>query len=609
MKHFLSIWISLALSLMFNQYVLAAPPVERPSSEKAISGSFIIYMDPGVDKGPVKNFVKNKGGVVAHEYVGIRAVNVRNLPEAALEGLSNMPGVSRIWQDRVVHAYLAQSIPQIRANATGVVDAYGYGTRVCILDTGIDNNHPAFSGRIVAQKDFVNGDDIAQDDEGHGTHVAGIVASADPIYRGVARGANLIAGKVLDARGSGYFSDVVAGIDWCAYTANADIISMSLGGGKFTGFCDNDPAAQASNNAVTSGVVVVAASGNDGWNDAMGTPACGSKVIAVGGVYDSNWTWVKWGCLNTNCSLYMCKDEPAAYDTRFCASNGGPQLDVVAPGMDITSAQLGGGWITMAGTSMATPHVAGLAALLLERNPSLGPNDIRTLMRANAVDKGALGFDYLYGYGRIDAQATWDAVPQDTAVCGNSLREVGEECDGTDLSGVTCESLGYGSGNLSCAESCTYDVSGCVAGPVCGDGICAGQPNEDCSTCPSDCPGKSGGKPSKRWCCGNLICESSETATICPVDCDSPSICGDGICNPNEDKCNCTTDCGTPPANENGLCSDGIDNDCDNLMDCADTDCSSDSACTQCSTFKQPCNADSDCCTGLSCHPIKKYCK
>ncbi len=450
---------------MFAQDILATPPIERPVPEKAVAGSFIIYVDPTVDKGPVKNFVKSKGGVVAYEYAGIPAVNVRNLPEAALEGLSNIPGVSRIWQDRVVHAYLEQSIPQIGATATGVVDAYGYGTRVCILDTGIDNNHLAFSGRIVAQKDFVNivaqkdfvnivaqkdfvnkvaqkdfvnKDDIAQDDEGHGTHVAGIVASADPTYRGVARGADLIAGKVLDATGSGYFSDVVAGIEWCAYTANADIISMSLGGGKFTGDCDTDPAAQASNNAVTNGVVVVAASGNDGWTDAMGTPACGSKVIAVGGVYDSDWAWVKWGCLNSKCTRYMCKDEPAVYDTRFCASKGGPQLDVVAPGMDITSAKLGGGWITMAGTSMATPHVAGLAALLLEKNSSLGPNDIRTLVRANAVDKGASGFDYLYGYGRIDAKATWDAADVSSSDCGDGSCNSNENmCSCADDCGAT----------------------------------------------------------------------------------------------------------------------------------------------------------------------------
>jgi hypothetical protein len=284
-------------------------------------------------------------------------------------------------------------------------------------------------------------------------------------------------------------------------------------------------------------VVVVAASGNDGWTNAMGTPACGSNVIAVGGVYDSNWAWVKWGCLNSRCTRYMCKDEPAEYDTRFCASNGGPQLDVVAPGMQITSAGLGGGWVTMSGTSMATPHVAGLVALLLEKDSSLGPDEILTLLKTNAVDKGAANFDYLYGFGRIDAKATWDAV-------GNSS-------------------------------------------PYCGDGIC----------------------------------NSTETRCDCTADCGVPpsdevGVCNDGIDNDCDLQIDCDdSDCDADPAcslcstSESGMCSDGIDNDCDGYTDCFDDDCSSDSACTQCSSFKESCQSNAECCAGLSCHPVKKYCR
>lgn len=603
MQRLLIILCSSFLVLTFTHYVFAVPPVERPTHEKAIPGNFIIYVDPSFDKGPVKNFVKSKGAMVAYDYVGIPAMSVKSLPEAALEGLSRIPGVSRIWQDREVKAYLVQSIPQISADAIGVDGAYGYDIKVCILDTGIDNSHPAFGSRIVAQKDFVNNDDDAQDDEGHGTHVAGIVASEDSTYRGVARGVSLIAGKVLNASGSGSFSDVIAGIDWCAYIVDADIINMSLGGGIFANYCDTDPAAQASNAAVTSGVVVVAASGNDGLDNAIGTPACGSKVIAVGGVYDSNWQWVKWGCIDPNCSLYMCKDEPAVYDTRFCASNGGPQLDVVAPGMHITSALLGGGWTSLGGTSMATPHVAGLAALLLEKNRSLEPSEVQSLIRNNAIDKGTPGFDYIYGYGRIDAKATWDAVTQNTAECGNNVKEAGEECDGTDLAGETCESLGYGSGNLSCTSNCTYDVNGCASVGFCGDGVCAGQTyGEDCNTCPLDCSRKNTGKPSNRWCCGDSVCGNGE-AEYCPVD------CGNG-------SCETIADCDDGNTCTNDICDIGT---CQNIWPacgisdgCCGPGCTpeTDLDCEQCLEFKQGfCDTDLDCCAGLTCHPIKHYCR
>jgi hypothetical protein len=557
--------IFLGLSMLVISTILSPtlaqaerPEIERPVHSKAIPGGFIIYVDPTYEKGPIKKYLKNKGGKVAHDFKSIPAVAVKGLPETALEGLSHMPGVTRIWQDREVHAYLAESIPLINANGSGVDSAYGFGVNVCILDTGIDDNHSAFAfgTRVIAQKDFVNNDEDADDDHGHGTHVAGIAASQDIDFRGVARGANLIIGKVLNAVGGGYTSDIIAGIEWCDATG-AQVINMSLGGGKFANACDTDPLAEASNIAVDNGVIVVAASGNDGWLDSMGSPACGSQVISVGGVYDSNWGWFKWGCLTPSCLVYACKDEPATYDTRFCASNGGPQLDVVAPGALITSAYPSDNeWEQMAGTSMAAPHVAGLAALILEQNPSLEPNQVRDLIRSNA------------------------SIPSQHR---------------------------------------------------CGDGYCAGESfGEDCYSCPRDCPRKSTGKPTNRWCCGNGEPENSEPIEICPVDygtgedfnhiygygridakttweaaltygqCSSDGECDDGDSCTNHscvnEQCSyetitsCTDDDGCCPSN----CTSANDNDCIS---------------SECSGFKEGCTTDGDCCPGLTCFQKKSYCK
>ncbi|MEK6835717.1 MAG: S8 family serine peptidase, partial [Nanoarchaeota archaeon] len=122
--------------------------------------------------------------------------------------------VVAVFEDMVVHTFLANSVPQIRANQVHSAGVTGSGVKVCIVDTGVDDTHPALNP-LVAEHDFVNNDPDATDDHGHGTHVAGIVASTDATYKGVAYGSSLMAAKVLDATGSGFSSDVIAGIDWC----------------------------------------------------------------------------------------------------------------------------------------------------------------------------------------------------------------------------------------------------------------------------------------------------------------------------------------------------------------------------------------------------------
>jgi PKD repeat protein len=175
----------------------------------------------------------------------------------------------------------------------------------------------------------------------------------------------------------------------------ADVINMSLGGGAYTSSCDTQPLASASNQAVDNGVVVFAASGNGYYDNALSSPACGSKVIAVGAVTES--------------------------DGRVSFSNEGRELDIVAPGVSITSTIRGGAWATYQGTSMATPHAAGVAALVLQTNPSFSPTQVRNILQSTAVDLGTAGFDTIYGYGRVDAYAAYESALGSSANPSNQL--------------------------------------------------------------------------------------------------------------------------------------------------------------------------------------------
>jgi PGF-pre-PGF domain-containing protein len=201
--------------------------------------------------------------------------------------------------------------------------------------------------RVADGWDFVNTDNDPMDDHGHGTHVSGIVASNDTLYRGVAPGANIVAMKVLDASGNGYFSDVNAAMDWCVSkreSLNISSISLSLGTSSFhsNSACDASyPSTTAAiNTAVGVGIPVFIASGNDAQTNGLSAPSCIANATSVGSVSTS--------------------------DSVVGSSNSAAILDLLAPGASITSTNDGGGFVGMGGTSMATPHVAGAAALITQ---------------------------------------------------------------------------------------------------------------------------------------------------------------------------------------------------------------------------------------------------
>ena len=522
-----------------------------------------------------------------------------NIPVTALAGLQNVPGVVRVEEDLPVQAVLAQSVPIIRADqatlSSNGFSSDGSGIRVCIIDTGIDQNHAAFpAGQIDTQagRDFINNDGDPQDDHGHGTHVAGTAVGNQIGYIGVAPGSTLIGVKVLSANGSGSSSGVVAGINWCAgltLTINgvpqsipngrADVISMSLGGGVYSsGNCDGlSSTANASNNAVDLGVVVTAAAGNNSTTGLI-DPACGTKVIAVGATWKS--------------------------DTIASFSNRSSQLDVTAPGVSIVAARLGGGTSSKSGTSMATPHVGGLAALLLDDDPSLSPADVRQAIRDGAVDLGAAGFDSTFGYGRIDAVGSLESPGG--PFCGDGI------CGGVN-DGEDC-------------DTCPGDCASGSSGSSCGNGICEPGLFEDCLSCSQDCNGKQNGKPSRRFCCGDgsgqnpmdcgdAICfDGGFDCSVTTVPPGGGYCCGDYACEPGEDGSSCAVDCATSCAAVDD-CGDGnaCTTDACGGGVCSNTpiDCSDGNACTadSCDPFGEGCSNvaiscdDGDECTTDSCNP------
>jgi len=206
-------------------------------------------------------------------------------------------------------------------------------------------------GDVIGGHNFVDYNYDPYDDNGHGTHVTGIITSNDDNYRGIADGTKILAAKVLDSNGEGYTSDVIAGIEWCEENS-AQIISMSLGGDEYTETCDDDPLAQAVNNATNEGIPVVVSAGNSGQYG-LTAPACASGAIAVGAIDKSS--------------------DVVGYSSK------GQELDIVAPGHSIKSA-VPGGWSFKTGTSMAAPHVTGVIALMLELNPILTLTEIKQIL-------------------------------------------------------------------------------------------------------------------------------------------------------------------------------------------------------------------------------------
>ncbi|MFI8437506.1 S8 family serine peptidase [Streptomyces sp. NPDC079020] len=329
----------------------------------AVSGSYIVMLDQKADKAEL---AKEYGGKLKRNYSSaINGFSASGLTLTEAKRLAADPAVSKVVQNKKFHIDATQDNPpswgldRIDQTETAGDDAYNYpdaageGVTAYVIDTGVRVTHSDFEGRATSGFDAVDNDDDADDGNGHGTHVAGTIAGSS---YGVAKKANIVAVRVLDDSGSGTTEQVVAGIDWVTENHEGpSVANMSLGGGADEAL---DAAVQK---AIASGVTFAVAAGNDSSDAGEGSPSRVPEAITV--------------------ASSTVDDEQSSF------SNYGSVVDIYAPGSDITSAwnDSDDGSNTISGTSMATPHVVGAAAVYLGGHQDATPEEVATALTEGAT--------------------------------------------------------------------------------------------------------------------------------------------------------------------------------------------------------------------------------
>lgn len=381
-----NVFVGIAILCLCGAFI-----IHRASADEIITRKIIIF-EPSVTDSQTKiNFCKkyNINSLKEINLVNGISVEITKSEENLIKKENN---ILRIEDDIEVQALgkttgtptiptqPPQTVPWniTKVNAEGLANCnYGQGVKVAVIDTGIDINHPDLKSNIIGGYNAINKKASFTDDNGHGTHVAGILAAPNNSIGviGVSYNVSLYSVKVLNGTGNGYLSDLIEGIDWCIKNG-IQVANMSLGVADSTSLHD------AIIKAYQAGLILVAAAGNN-LQDGVKYPAAYPEVISVGA--------------SDNNDLIGS----------FCP-NG--KIDITAPGVNIYSTYINGAYLNMTGTSMATPHVTAAAAILvatpakgdLNGDGKITPSEIKQRLQNTSKDLGSLGIDKIYGSGLLD---------------------------------------------------------------------------------------------------------------------------------------------------------------------------------------------------------------
>lgn len=370
---------------------------------------------PFTDK--IASYVEANEGTVHHEMRLVPSIVVE-MPYSAIQMMVLSPHVRKIWHDTRVSALLNIAVPTVGGSKAHDLGFTGKDVTVAVIDTGIFP-HPDLiypENRIVGWHDLLNDRQSPYDDNGHGTHVTGIIAGNGTAsrgkYTGMAPDAKLVGIKALDKDGGGNTSDVITALEWCIQnreTYNIKAINLSLGAAAQDSY-SQDPLCRAVSAAWNSGMVVCVAAGNDGPDaGTINTPGINPKAITVGNLDDNRTT-------------------DATDDALSDSSSRGPTVDnlvkpdLLAPGTNIMSLRVGGGYRALTGTSMATPMATGAVAQILQQSPTLKPDQVKSQILKNARD---LGLESNFeGSGALNMEGVFEQPQKEAAGQSNPLLKI-----------------------------------------------------------------------------------------------------------------------------------------------------------------------------------------